>query len=57
VPKTKIVFSETGAILSITLNFILWYEIIIGSNGHFLESRLPELTVIVVMVMYVDKPN
>jgi hypothetical protein len=51
------VFCETGAILAILLNFILWYGIIIGSYGYFLESRLPEFIVISVMVMYVNKPN
>jgi len=36
---------------------MLWYGIIIPSHGHFLELKLPELIVIAVMVMYVDKPN
>lgn len=45
------------AILTMILNCMLWYGIIIASNGYFLESKLPELIAIAVMVMYVDKPN
>ena len=41
----------------LAINCMLWYGIIIPSHGHFLELKLPELIVIAVMVMYVDKPN
>lgn len=36
---------------------MLWYGIIIASNGKYLQSMLPELIVTAMMVMNVDKSN